>query len=425
MTNSLQHWSRCGCAVLFVLMVFAAPPGQGKKFSVLYSFTGQPDGLRPYAGLIRDTAGNLYSTTTVGGSAQCSFFGDEEGCGTVFKLDNTGKETVLYDFTGGDGEYPMSGLVQAPSGTFFGTTLYGGTGYCSDDGLDAGCGTVFALDTAGRETVLHSFVNSPDGANPDRGGVILDPSGDLYGTTFLGGAYGYGTVFTVDTTGKETVLYSFCAQTNCADGMLPRSALIRDKPGTLYGTTTFGGAHGWGTVFKIDTTGKETVLYSFKGQPDGISPVGGMIRDAEGNFYGTTEQGGMGCGGSGCGTVFKLDTTGKEHVLYRFKGAASKDGADPDAALVRDGKGNFYGTTAWGGTFVDVGICESNGCGTVYKLIRSGKETVLHNFSGRQDGAYPDAVLLRDAHGNLYGTVTSGGGNACKDGCGVVFKITP
>jgi uncharacterized repeat protein (TIGR03803 family) len=251
--------------------------------------------------------------------------------------------------------------------------------------------------------------------------VIRDSVGNLYGTTGGGGTFGFGTVFKLDTSGKETVLYSF---TGGADGEFPEAGLVRDVAGNLYSTTIFGGTSGncnggCGTVFKLDTTGKETVLYSFR-NGDGAYP-NSVIRDSAGNLYGTTYGGGPPsfCFGSGCGVVFKVDTTGKETVLYTFTGGA--DGANPYAGLVRDAKGNLYGTTSYGG---DMAACKG-GCGVVFKLDKTGKETVLHRFMGA-DGASPYAGLVRDAKGNIYGTTFTGGDLTCVvyvGGCGVVFKL--
>jgi uncharacterized repeat protein (TIGR03803 family) len=315
--------------------------------TVLYSFKASPtDGGMPMAGLIRDSAGNLYGTTTAGGAS------DQ---GTVFKLDPIGTETVLYSFTGGgDGGRPYAGLIQDSAGNLYGTTTTGGvSGGC--DG--PGCGVVFKLDTTGTETVLHAFTGRADGGNP-RAGLILDSAGNLYGTTAWGGVpgchgTGCGLIFKLDTTGTETVLHDFTG----ADGAMPYAGLILDSAGNLYGTTVHGGAWNEGVVFKLDTTGTETVVHSFNGGSaggsDGATPYAGLIRDPAGNLYGTTESGGgsSGCNGFGCGAVFKLDTTGTETVLYSFTEEA--DGANPLAGLSQDPAGNLYGTASEGGTSND------------------------------------------------------------------------
>jgi uncharacterized repeat protein (TIGR03803 family) len=295
-------------------------------------------------------------------------------------------------------------------GNLYGTTDLGGDVSCS-------CGTVFRLDpTTGKETVLYSFKGYPaDGVTP-WAGVVRDKAGSLYGTTNGGGAYGDGIVFKVDATG-ETVLHTF---TGGGDGSDSVGALILDGIGNLYGTAFFGGIGcqvGCGVVFKLDknkTYKKEVVLHHFAAPLRGQDPHAGVIRDPAGNLYGTTTNGGR----YGAGTVFKLDTTGKETVLYSFTGGAD-GGRSRGSGVVRDAAGNVYGTTFSGGS----GSCSSTygpGCGVVFKVTEAGAESVLHDFAGA-DGAESRASLLRDAKGNLYGTTTNGG----VYGFGVVFKIAP
>jgi uncharacterized repeat protein (TIGR03803 family) len=393
-----------------------------QTFTVLYTFTGGADGEFPSASPIRDWAGNLYSTTVNGGDdLSCSYSGIP-GCGVVFKLDPTGKETALYTFTGGaDGGVP-SGLIRDREGNLYGTTLGGGSSSLA-------AGTVFKVDNTGHETVLHSFcsaANCADGNTPNAG-VIRDEEGNLYGTTIGGGEFcieqsGCGVVFKLDRAGQETVLYNFCPNGygNCTDGSAPSSGLIRDAVGNLYGTTLGGGANGDGTVFKLDPTGRETVLHSFAGGADGSYVVAGLILDEEGNLYGTTAGGGSGGGG----TVFKVDPAGKEKVLYSFTGGT--DGGWHNG-LIRDEQGNLYGTTLFGGLAPASSPCGVSFCGVVFKLEPTGKETVLYSFTGGADGANPSAALLRDFAGNLYGTASSGGDLSCFPpyGCGVVFKLNP
>ena len=425
MNDSKQPWNRflaihrrvAGASLALVIAllpaVVATISAQAQTFTLLYSFTGGADGANPSARVVRDSKGNLYGTTVNGGNPGC-FVG--AGCGTVFKLDATGKETVLYSFTGGaDGANPTGGLARVHGDLFGATPLGGATGH----------GTVFKLDTAGKEagkeTVLHSFTGAGgDGSSPDTGGLVRDKQGNLYGTTVNGGGNSYcslgcGTLYKIDTSGNEIVLYSFTG--TGGDGSSPGSRLVRDKQGNLYGTTLWGGAHSSGTVFMVDTTGHETVLYSFTGAGgDGNNPVAGVVRDVKGNLYGTTAFGGA----YGNGTVYKLDTTGKETVLYSFTGGA--DGAVPRGELVL-AHGDLYGTANRGG---DLG-CSGGGCGTVFKLDRTGKQTVLHTFT-LTDGGYPAAGLLRDQQGNLYGTAFGGGNPACQTGfggCGTVFKLAP
>lgn len=243
--------------------------------------------------------------------------------------------------------------------------------------------------------------------------LIMDDQANLYGTTELGGdptcngGSGCGTVFEVDNTGRETVLYSFTQAGG--DGEWPSAGLVRDAQGDLYGTTSLGGASNAGTIFRVDATGKETVLHSFN-VIDGNLPMSSLVRDAHGNLYGATYSGGKGFEG-GNGVVFKLNKTGKETVLYRFP-APGKRGYHPQDGLVRDGQGNLYGTTEYGGVF---------GFGAVFKVDKTGKQTLLHSFAGTQaDGANPSAGLVQDAEGNLYGTTTGGSFLS-----GTVFKVAP
>jgi len=276
--------------------------------------------------------------------------------GTVFELTPDGTETVLYSFTGGsDGGQPGASLVKN-SGNLYGTTELGGSSSCNGG---FGCGTVFEVAPDGAETVLHAFTGGRDGAFP-WAGLLMDSAGNLYGTTVQGGntscndRYGCGTVFKLAPDGTESVLHSFCSENNCTDGYFPLGGgLIEDSAGNLYGTTNLGGRHDGGIIFEIAPDGTETVLHSFGNSPDGGHPFGGLIKDSAGNFYGTTTVGGS----YDKGTVFELAPDGSETVLYSFKGGS--DGDDPYAALIEDKAGNLYGTTEDGGVY---------GRGTVFKL---------------------------------------------------------
>ena len=319
---------------------------------------------------------------------------------TVFATPSANAQThnVLYSFAGGtDGATPTTGLTLDAAGNLYGTTSAGGV---------SKLGTVFKLDTSGNETLLYSFTGGSDGATPNAG-LVLDPTGNLYGTTTLGGAANLGTVFKLDTAGTETVLYSFTGGT---DGATPRAGLVLDPSGIPYGTTAAGGASNSGTVFKLDAAGAETVLYTFTGGLDGGSPQAGLVLDVAGNLYGTTSSGGSVAGlcvyAGGCGVVFKLDTTGTETVLYTFRGEA--DGGYPQDELALDAAGNPYGTTR---------ESDSNS-GTVFKLDTTGKETVLYTFTCGNTGCDPFGGLVLDAAGNLYGTTSNGA-----SGFGTVFEL--
>jgi uncharacterized repeat protein (TIGR03803 family) len=332
------------------------------------------------------------------------FGGIAGGFGTVFKLAPDGAENVLYSFAGTpDAEDPYAGLIRDKEGNFYGTTIFGGTA--------GGFGSIFKLDSTGKETVLYSFAGTPDGADP-YGGLVRDAAGNLYGTTIFGGtAGGFGTVFKLDPSGKLTLLHSFAGT---PDGEDPYGGLVLDTAGNLYGTTRYGGkAGGFGTVFKVTRSGHLMLLHSFSGTPDGEDPEAGLIRDAGGNLYGTTIYGGT---AGGFGTVFKLDTGGVIALLHSFAG--DPDGVNPYDRLVRDGAGNLYGTTFFGG--------DAGGYGTVFKLEAGGKLVLLHSFAGTSDGASPTGGLILDQTGTVYGTASAAGDLNCGFfGCGTVFKVTP
>jgi len=356
----------------------------GRK-TTLYGFTGGSDGAAPYSPLLCNADGSVYGTTSGGGAS---------GAGTVFRVDAAGHEVVLYSFTGGpDGAYPYAGLAQDLAGNLYGTTSGGGlvSGY-------NGAGVVFKLDRHGNETVLYSFTGGLDGGYPNN--VIRDIFGNIYGTTYDGGSDNAGVVFKLDRRGNETVLYSF---TGGADGAYPYYGVVEDFFGNLYGTTANGGSAGYGVVFKVDTQGLETVLYSFTGGSDGAYPYAGVTLDLFGNLYGTTNTGGS----AGDGVVFKVDTHRHESVLYNFPGG--EGGANSGAGVVFDWAGNLYGDTESGG---------ASGLGMVFKLNPAGHETVLYDFPAT-DGANPQAGVVQDSLGNLYGATPFGGLHLA----GTVYKI--
>jgi len=379
--RSASRKSTLGCSLALGLTAPFAVTQASSTETVLYAFTGNT-GQDPLAGVL-DRNGTFYGTTEGGGS---------QSYGTVYRLGSNGTETVLLSFDYTHGARPNAGLIGDKAGNLYGTTQQGGAN---------GGGTVFKIAANGTETVLHSFTDLPggDGSYPVAG-LIRDAKGALYGTTQHGGTSDDGTVFKL-AKGSETVIHSFSG----SDGAWPYGGLVADSAGNLYGTTIEGGANSDGVVFKIAVNGNETVVHPFAGG-DGSYPVAGLITDSSGNLYGTTKQGGK----SGAGTVFKIAPDGTESVLHSFGGTS--DGAFPMSSLIKDGKGNLYGTTNGGG---------AHGAGTVFRISAKGKETVLYSFAGGQDGAFPQAPVVRDLAGNLYGTTSSGG----KSSEGTVFMIAP
>jgi uncharacterized repeat protein (TIGR03803 family) len=383
----------------------------------LHNFGNGTDGSGPEAGLIFDTAGNLYGTTAFGGNY---------GNGTVFEMtpNQSGgwTEKTLHSFGNGTGgARPYAGLIFDTAGNLYGTTYYGG---------DHDAGTVFELTPNGRggwaEKTLHNFGNGTDGAYP-AGVLIFDQNGNLYGTTDQGGDYPCyggltcGTVFEVTPNGSggwtEKKLHNFNKN---GDGFYPGGGLIFDKNGNLYGTTFAGGDHNYGTVFELTPNGSggwtEKKLHNFNPTgKDGTDPGDTLIIDAAGNLYGTTFYG----GDYNWGTVFELTPNGSggwtETKLHNFYNNGA-NGIDPVAGVIFDTAGNLYGTTLNGGDYGD---------GTAFELTPNGSggwtETKLHNFNHGTDGSEPYVGLIVDAAGNLYGTTFYGGGNHD----GTVFEITP
>jgi len=377
----------------FLVVLVLAAVAQAQTFTVLYNFTGSSDGGYPYGGLVQDADGNLYGAANVGGASNF---------GVVFKVDPQGTETVLYSFAGGtDGESPYGGVILDTAGNLYGTTYKGGA---------SNYGTVFKVSKAGKETVLHSFAGgSADGCNPG-GGLILDAKGNLYGDTQLCGASNYGTVFKVSKAGKETVPHSFAG--GSSDGAEPfYGSLLMDKKGNLYGVTEHGGTGegcnlNCGVLYRLSKSGTLTVLHSFANAPDGSFPFGTPVMDGKGNLFGTTDAGDP----DQVGIVWKVSKNEHETILHSFSYSGG-DGEIPVGGVVLDAKGNLYGTTEGGG---------ASGDGTIYKLSKTGKETILHSFAG-SDGEYPFDSVVRGANGNLYGTAAYGGSGSY----GVVWKLTP
>lgn len=400
-------------AALVLALSLQAPAyaATGPTYNLLFSFNAT-DGAFATAGVIRDAAGNLYGTTKFAGA---------QGTGNVYRLAPDGTETVLFAFSDGtDGGHPQAGVIRDAAGNLYGAAQDGGDLSCNitATGIAGGCGVVYKLSPTGQETVLHRF-SGPDGATADEG-LVRDAEGNLYGVTSQGGDLncapgnraGCGVVYKISPTGQETVLHTFSGP----DGSGPSSALLLDAAGNLYGTTFGGGPDNGGTLFKLDPAGRMTILHSFgAGNNSPRGPEGNLIRDEAGNFYGTTTSGGS---AHFFGTVYKVDEHGNETVLHSFSNDAP-DGQMPDSGVVRDAAGNLYGTTPSGGD----PRCESGpmpGCGIVYRIDTSRRETILHTFRAT-DGASPTAAPILDPSGSLIGTVTAGALN----GFGGVFTLTP
>jgi uncharacterized repeat protein (TIGR03803 family) len=301
----------------------------------LYSFKGGSDGASPQGTLV-PLAGKLYGTTEYGGTS---------GDGIVFVVSATGVESVVHSFSGTNGANPILGTLLVANGELYGTTSAGGDSSCHIAHSD-GCGVAYSLTSSGTEKVLHVFKGRPDGASPI--GALINAGGTLYGTTAFGGRYNNGCVFKIDSAGAESVVYSFKGY---PDGANPWAGLF-DYNGTFYGTTAYGGSYSYsGTIFALTSSGTEHVLHSFSGYPDGSEPYGTLLA-VNGVLYGTTVFGGDGgqnCTGHGilgCGIVYSITTSGTESVLYRFKG--DPDGSNPWAGLTYQ-NGALYGTTVSGG----------------------------------------------------------------------------
>jgi len=395
--------------VVLCAVVLSAAAG-AQTFSVFYTFAPNI-GAGPEGNLVADGQGNLYGTASYGGFADA---------GTIYEIDMQGMPKLLYSFTGkADGSAPESGMVRDAAGNLYGTTFRGGIlgGTCPSLG---GCGVVYKLGTSGKLTVLHAFTGGADGWGPFFPSFTLDGVGNLYGVTGLGGNYagscagipGCGVVFRISLAGKFAVLYTF---NGLGDGSLPRGTLVKDHAGNLYGVTSNGGIQGGscprtfgcGVIFKLDSTGKQTILYSFTGGADGTA-ASALVADAAGNLYGGTDDGGT----SKLGTIFKLNADGSQTVLYNFTCGNSACGPD---SLLLDRAGNFWGVSG-------------RGDGSVFKLDGNSNLTLIHAFTGGSDGVQPGSGLLFDSTTHsLFGTTFFAGNvSACSgNGCGVVYQVEP
>jgi len=388
------------CAVL-ALCASVAITLRAQTFATLFIFDG-PDGRGPQAALVQGADGNLYGATYYGGPGCGSCFTG----GTIFKITPGGKLTTLYTF-GAEGDGPNQ-LALADDGYFYGTANYGGGAY--------EYGTVFKITRSGALTTLYTFCTQSGctGSKGPSGPLVQAADHNFYGTAG-GGAYDYGTVFTVTPAGALTTLYSFCNQEGCPNGVgvTPHAGLVQASNGDFYGTTNE-------TIFKITPSGTLTTLYTFSCASaclDGAA-ASGLVQATDGDFYGTTSQGGANCPASDCGTVFRITPRGTLTTLYSFcaQGYPScTDGERPLAPLIQATDGNFYGTTQYGGT---------NGVGTVFRITPSGTLTTLYSFCaqvGCLDGEYPQGALVQATNGDLYGTTAQGGSY---DNAGTIFRLS-
>jgi uncharacterized repeat protein (TIGR03803 family) len=413
-------WSGLEAAFAVFVLCAATAVGSSAKstFTDLLKFN-QTNGANPYSVLVQGTDGNFYGTAASDGA-----YGDY---GTVFKVTAEGKRTTLYSFcskTGcPDGYSPQAGLVQGTDGNFYGTTLSGGA--------NGKYGTLFKITAQGKLTTLYNFCSQTkcaDGSAP-YGPLVQSDDGDFYGTTSAGGVHSGGTVFEITPKGKLTTLYTFCSKSNCKDGESPTHGLVLGTDGNFYGTTGEGGTYSAGTVFRITPKGALTTIHSFCAKTncvDGAYPYAGVVQGTNGTFYGTTTFGGS----HGSGAVFTVTVQGKFTVLYNFCiQNACADGEEPYAGLMEGTDGNFYGTTVEGGV-AGKGLFtppnESGTFGTAYKITPKGVLTTLYNFCSKSecaDGSFPYAELVQGTNGKFYGTTIYGGNLTCTEGCGTVFGL--
>jgi uncharacterized repeat protein (TIGR03803 family) len=432
---SIRVRETCLFALLVSLCLTAAGvrPAKAQTYSVLHSFTDGTDGAVP-SPIIRDAQGNLYGTTRFGGNPSCG----EDSCGTVFKVDSAGNETVLYRFQGGsNGTNPVAGLVRDAAGNLYGTTQ--GNGFIGGDSV------VFKVDPSGNQTVLY-VADTPQASALDSP-LALDAQGNLYGMSPYSGdsscrkdGLGCGDLFRLSPSGEITVLHAFTP----TEGVQPEGGVVLDSKGNLYGTANFGGdlkceslgygyfQAGCGTIYKLDTSGNFSVLHTFTGRVDGSFPLG-LIIDPEGNLYGIAQNGGNEINGDnseyGNGTIFKVNSEGDFSVLYTFffctePPCTQGQVRNPVYAshLVRDSQGNLYG------------LEQSNDCakggGCLFRLDTKGNLTDLYDFEGEEestDGYTPTGVVFGsedDVYGSMFIGGASNGNGFCTNGCGTVFHLS-
>lgn len=408
---------RMDAAVFMVAALLIVPARAQSQTQVIYSFAGDEDGEYADTDLVMDNAGNLYGTTVQGG---------DFGSGTVFQLAHSSVgwiHTVLYSFKGAaDGGEPYKGVTLDAERNIYGTAGVGGkyTGPCTD----TGCGVVFKLTNSGgtwTQTVIHSFTGDRDGFGPGAG-VTLDKSGNVYGATPTGGAYGYGVVYGLHPGANgawtETVIHTFAGGNDGIGGSAGRLTL--DAAGDIYGVCTAGGANGAGVVFGLHPTATgqwtEAIIYSFTNEPGSGFPYGSLVGDGQGNFYGTTYYAGK----FDFGTVYRLSYRNgawTQTWLYSFKGGTN--GSSPISTLAADAADNLYGTTSAGGA-------PSCNCGTIFKLTLSDSAapvySVVYSFTGPPDGAFLYNGMVANASGTVFYGATVNGGVANE---GAIYQFTP
>ena len=404
---------------IFALWRATGIASQAQTFTTLHTFE-MTDGAYPYGALVQGLDGNFYGTTWEGAREIC--WG---GCGAIFKITPAGTFTTVHEFVGTDGSWPQSGLTLATNGNFYGVTM----------GSEPPETTIYEITPEGSFSTLYSSYFGLGGSGtelPIDQPLMQDTiDGNFYGTMpyagrgVKGSCGGCGTVFKITPGGTLTVLYNFCNLKHCGDGFNPAAQLVQASNGVLYGTTSNGGpdigvAAIAGTVFKIGTEGALNVLYQFNSITEGWNPMAGLTLGTDGNFYGTTQNGGIeACSGQSapqgyCGTIFKITPAGALTTLHTFDGT---DGGNPITALIQATDGNFYGTTPGVGY---KGACAGNNCGSIFKLTPDGTLTTLHSFD-KTDGMNPAAALVEGTDGNIYGTTNGFNGQHLY---GTVFQLS-
>ncbi|MBA3914921.1 MAG: hypothetical protein H0X25_13955 [Acidobacteriales bacterium] len=402
------HFSRQLLLSAFIFLLSASSWAASTK--VIYSFAGDEDGEYPDTDLVLDKAGNIYGTTVLGG---------DFGSGTVFMLSRSGNgwsHTVLYDFTSGkDGGQPYKGVTLDAQGNLYGTTVTGGTGSC-----EGGCGVAYKLTNSSgvwTQTVLHSFTGGNDGSGPGNA-LTIDPAGNLFGMTPIGGAFGLGTIYQLHP--RSDGSYAFRVIHQFAGGIEGSSAsagrLLLDQTGNLYGVTTVGGIHESGMAFELVRSPQGFQykdLYNFHGVPESGFPYSALVRDSTGHLYGTTYY----AGANNLGSVYELTYHAgiwQQDLLYSF--TAGIDANSPIGNLVVGSTGKLYGASSEGGTAT---------VGTIFQLSRDGNgqwtESVVYNFQGSPDAALPYDGMVGDGQGNYYGATVRGG--VADEGA--IYQFTP